>query len=114
MEFPFSSRHRRLEPRPDLLPKIFFPLPMYLASICIQPEQILTPESKVISLPVATSILAHLGLTVSLQHLESVLGYPTNAYRVERGSVGYPIAPLSNCQPTAERKCARPGVFKGR
>ena len=50
LEFPFSSRHWSTKKRTDLLPKIFFPLSGYLASICIQPKQIPTPESKVISL----------------------------------------------------------------
>ena len=72
------------------------------------------PGSKVISLPWATSILAHLGLTVALQHLESALGYPIVGYRVERRCVGYPSAPLSNYKPTAEKKCARPRGFTER
>ena len=96
LEFPFSSRHRRPETRPDIPPRRFFPLTGHLASVCIRPEQIPTPESKVISLPGVASILAHLGLTVGLQHLESALGYPTSGCRVERGGVGYPSTPLSN------------------
>ena len=106
LEFPFSSRHQRPKRRPDLSPKIFFPLTRYLASVCIWLERIPTPESKVISLPGAASILAHLGLTVSLQHLESALGYPTSGCRVERGCLGYPSTPLSNFQPTTKPKCA--------
>ena len=114
LEFPFSSRHWRPKKRPNLPPKIFFPLTRYLASVCIQPERIPRPESKSISFPRVASILAHLCLTVALQHLESALGYPKVGCRVERRCVGYPIAPLSNCQPPANRKCARPGGFTGR
>ena len=114
LELPFSSRHRRPETRPDLPPKRFFPLTGYLASVCIWPEQISTPESKVISLPGSANILAHLGLIVSLQHLENALGYPKSGCRVERGGLGYPSAPLSNCQPTAERNCTRLSDFTGR
>ena len=51
---------------------------------------------------------------MALQHLESALGYPIVGCRVERRCVGYPSAPLSNCQPTAKKKCARPGGFTGR
>ena len=114
LEFPFSSRHRRPETRLDLPPKIFFPLIGYLALVCIRSEQILTPKSKVIHLPASINIIAHLGFTVSLQHLESALGYPTNGCKVEGGGVGYPRTLSSHCQPTTERKCARPGEFTGR
>ena len=114
LEFSFSSRHQRPETKPNLLPKIFFPLTGYLASVCIRLEWIPIPESKFISLPRAASILAHLGLTVALQHLESALGYPTVGCRVERRCVGYPSAPLSNYYPTTKKKCARPGGFIGR
>ena len=111
---PFSSRHRRPKTRPDFIPRIFFPLIGYLSSVFIWPEWISRPESKVISLPRAASILVHLGLTVALQHLESVLGYPIVGCRVERRCVGYLIAPLSNCHLTAKKKCARPGSFTRR
>ena len=114
LELPFLSRHQRPETRPDFPHKRFFPLTSYLASICIPPEQIPTPESKVISLPVSASVLAHLGLTVNLQHLESALLYPTSGCRVERVGVGYPRVPLSNYQPTIERNCARLSDFTGR
>lgn len=114
LELPFSSRHRRPDSRPNLPPKTVFPLTEYLASICTCPEQIPRPESEIISLPWAASILTHLCLTVTLQHLESALGYPTVGCRVERRCVGYPSEPLSNCQPTANRKCARPGGFTER
>ena len=114
MELPFSSRHRRPETRPDLPRKKFFPLIGYLASVCIHPEQILSPEEKVISLSLRVSILAQPCLTVALQHLESALGYPTVGCRVERRCVGYPSTPLSNCQPPTNRKCARPRGFTER
>ena len=114
LELPFSRRHRRPETRPDLPPKTFLLFTGYLALVCTYPEWILKPEAKVISLPRAASILAHLCLTVALQHLESALGYPTVGCRVKRRCVGYPSTPLSNCQPTANRKCARPGGFTGR
>ena len=114
MELPFSNRHRRPKTRPDLPPEIFFPLNGYLASVCTYPERIPSPEAKFISLPRAANILAHLCLTVTLQHLESALGYPTVGRREERRCVGYPISPLSNCQPTTKEKCARPRGFIGR
>lgn len=114
LELQFSSRNWRPKKRPNLWPKIFFPLIRYLASVCIGLERIPRPESKVISLPRTASILAHLCLTVALQHLESALGYPKVGCRVERRCVGYPRSPLSNCQPTANKKCARPGSFSGR
>ena len=44
LELPFSSRKRRPKTRPDLLPKKFFPLTGYLASVCIRPERIPRPE----------------------------------------------------------------------
>ena len=113
-EFPFSSRCRRPETRPNIPPKIFFPLSRYLASVCIQPEWIPIPESKFISVPRAASILSHLGLSVALQHLESVLGCPTVGCRVERRCVGYPSTLICNYQPTAKKKCARPGGFTDR
>ena len=70
LELPFSRRNRRPKIRTDLPHKSFFPLTGYLASVCIRPEQIPRPESKIISLPRAASILAHLCLTMTLQHLE--------------------------------------------
>ena len=92
MEFPFSSRQQRLETRPDLPRKTFFPLTGYLASICIHPERIPSLEAKVNSLPLPVSILAQPCLTMALQHLETMLGY-----RVERRYVGYPSAtPISS------------------
>ena len=114
LELPFSNRHRRPETRPNILPNKFFPLTGYLSSVCVFPEWILSPEEKVISLPLAVSILAQLPFTVALQHFKSVLGYPTGGCRVERGFVGYPISPPSNCQPPANWKCARPRGFTGR
>ena len=106
LEWPFSNRHRRPETRPDLPPKTFFPLPGYLNSVCTYLKRILSPGANVISLPQAASILAQLAFTVALQHFKSALGYPTGGCRVERGCVGYPIAPLSNFQPPTIRKCA--------
>ena len=106
MELPFSNRHQRLEKRPDLPPKICFPLTVYLSLVCICPEQISSPKAKVISLPLPISILAHLPFNVALQHLESALGYPIGGCRVEIECVGYPITPPSNCQPLAIQKCA--------
>ena len=88
-------------------PETFFPLIRYLASICTCPERILSPEAKVISLPLAVSILAQLPFTVALQHFKSVLGYPTWGCGVERECLGYPSAPPSNFQPPANWKCAR-------
>ena len=76
LELPFSNRHRRLETRSDIPPKTFFPLTGYQTSVCTYLERIRRPKAKVISLPRAASILAHLCLTVALQHLESALGYP--------------------------------------
>ena len=114
LELPFSRRHRRPKKRPDILPKIFFPLPRYLALVCIRPEQIPTPESKVIHLPASVTFLAHLPFTVSQQWGERALGYPTDGCRVEGGSVGYPSALSPHCQPTTKRRCARVGVFTGR
>ena len=114
LEFPFSSRHRRPETRPDILPKKFFHLTGYLVSVCIRPEWIPSPETKVISLPLLVSIQAQPCLTVTLQHLESALGYPIVGCRVDRTCVGYPSAHISNCQPRANRKCTRPGGFTRR
>ena len=114
LEFPFSRRHQRTKTRPDLLPKIFFPLPRYLASVCIWSDQILTPESKVIHLPASVNFLAHLPFTVSQQWGERTLGYPTDGCRVEGGSVGYPSTLSPHCQPIEKRRCARVGVFTGR
>ena len=114
MEFPFSSRHQRPKTKPDIFPKTFFPLTRYLSLVCTYPERIPRLEAKVISLPRAANILAHLYLTLALQHLESALGYPTVGCRVEIRCVAYPSTPLSNYQPTANRKCARPGGFIGR
>lgn len=114
LEFPFSNRHQRPETRLDLLPKTFFPITRYLASVCICPKQILSLEAKVISLPLAVNILAQLPFTVTLQHFKSALGYPTGGCRVEREHVGYPSAPPSNFHPPANWKCARPRGFTGR
>jgi hypothetical protein len=114
LELPFSSRHRRPEARPDLLSKIFFPLPRYLASICIWPGQISTPESNFIQLPASYTILAHLLFTVGWQWGERALGYPTEVCRVEGGSVGYPSALSPHGQPTTEWKCAKVSDFTGR
>ena len=114
LEFPFSSRHRRPETRPDLFPKTFFPLTRYLALVCICLEWIPSPEAKVISLPLPISILVQLPFTVALQHFKSALGYPTRGCRVDKRCVGYPNAPPSNCQPPSNWKCARPRGFTGR
>ena len=114
MELPFSNRHQRPNTRLDLPPKKFFPLPGYLSSVCTYSERIPSPRAKVISFPQGASILAQLSFTVALQHFKSVLGYPTNGCSVEGGGVGYPSTPLSNFQPTIERKCARLSSFTGR
>ena len=84
LELPFSSKHQRLETRPNILLKKFFPLTRYLASICICSKRIPSPEAKVISLPLPVSILVQLSFTVALQHFKSALGYPTGGCRVER------------------------------
>ena len=46
LELPFSNRHWRPETRPNILLKKFFPLSGYLASVCICPKQIPSPEAK--------------------------------------------------------------------
>ena len=114
LEFPFSSRHQRPKTRPDLPPKSFFPLTGYLASVCIWPGQIPTPESNFIHLPTSCTILAHLLFVVGWQWGERALGYPADLCRVEGGGVGYPSALSPHCQPTAERKCARETDFARR
>ena len=114
LELPFSNRHRRPETRPDLPPEKFFPLNGYLALVCTCPERILSPEEKVICLPLAVSILVQLPFTIALQHFKSALGYSTRGCRVERECVGYPSAPPSNCQPPTAQKCARLSSFTGR
>ena len=114
LELPFSRRHQRPKTRPDLPPKRFFPLPRCLALVCIWPEQIPIPESKVIHLPASVTFLAHLPFTVSEQWGERALGYPKDSCRVEGGSVWYPITLSPHCQSTTERRCARVSVFIGR
>jgi hypothetical protein len=106
LELPFSNRHWRPETRPDLLPKIEFPLTRYLTPVCTYPDLKPTLEAKVISLPRVDSILAQLCFTIALQHLKSALGYPTGGCRVERECVGYPSVPPSNCQSPANKNCA--------
>ena len=111
LKLPFSSRHTRSKTRPNILYESSFHLPRYLASICIWPGQIPTPESVFIHLPASCTILAHLCLTVGWQLEGGALGYPRPPLST---LVGYPSALPSNCQPTAERKCARVTNFAGR
>ena len=110
-KLPFSRRNMRYKTRSNLPYESIFLLPRYPASVCIWPGQIPTPKSIFIHLPASFTFLAHLCLTVGWQWGESALGYPTG---VEGGGLGYHSAPLSNCQPTAERKCARVTNFDGR
>ena len=91
-----------------------FPQTSYLTSVCTCPEWILSPEAKVISLPLSLGNLAHFSLTMAMQHFKSALGYPTWGFRVERECVGYPSAPPSNYHPTVKRKCARIVQLAGR
>ena len=113
-ELSFSSRYRRPETRPDLTPETKFPLPRHLTCISIYSEWIPTPKAKVISLLQPLRILTHFSIDVGQHHSTSVLGYPTEGWRVEIGGVGYPSAPLSNCQPTLKPRCASLRGFTGR
>ena len=111
LKFPFSSRHRRPKTRPDLPSKRIFPLSWYLASVCIWPGQILTPESIFIHLPASCTILAHFLSAVGWQWGESALGYPIKPLSTP---VGYPSALSPHCQPTVRQRCARMTNFAGR
>ena len=114
LKLPFSSRHQRHKTRPNLLSKSIFPLSRYLASVCIWPGQIPTPESNFIHLPASRTILAHLLFTIGWRWGERVLGYPTDLCRVEGGGVGYPSALSPHCQQIAKRRGARMTNFVGR
>ena len=69
----------------------------HLTTISICPDWKPTLEAKVISLLQPLGILAHFPLIVVLHHSISVLGYPTEGWRVETEGLGYPSAPPSNC-----------------
>ena len=110
-KLPFSSRHKRSKTRPDLLYERIFLHPRYPASVCIWPGQIPTPESVFIHLPASCTILAHFLSAVGWQLERGAIGYPTG---VEGGGLGYPSAPPSNFQPTADNRCARLTSFTRR